>query len=135
MLPRQFCYFQNNPLPYHFQRTLLPPPSDDHIHFVPYGLIQYSSPECYRRQIIIDNMFLHKLVIIIIYNIDAEIMYSKILPSLEDDIRFKDVERTHTTELDGKRITIATKASKDATTLFIDKLIEQSNAPNTNPHK
>ena len=48
------------------------------------------------------NNFLHKLAIIITYNIDADIMYSEAILSLQDDIRFKGVERTHSTALDNK---------------------------------
>ena len=76
------------------------------------------------------NNFLHKLAIIITYNIDADIMYSEAILSLQDDIRSKGVERTHSTALDNKWIILNTKTSKDAATLVIDKLIEQSNATN-----
>ena len=43
------------------------PSSEETVHFVPYGLIQYSSPECYRHQIIMNNNFLHKVAIVIIF--------------------------------------------------------------------
>ena len=48
---------------------------DDHVYFVSYSLIQYSSPECYRHQIIRYNKFYHLLAIIIIYNIDTNIIH------------------------------------------------------------
>ena len=87
-----------------------------------------------------NNVFLHKLIIIIIiiiiYIIDADIIYSEILPSLQDIIRFKGVKRAHSTDSDGKLIIIIiTKASKDEVTLFVDQLIESSNIPNTNLNK
>ena len=50
------------------------PSSEETVHFVPYGLIQYSSPEYYRHHIIMNNNFLHKVAIIIIFNIDSAIM-------------------------------------------------------------
>ena len=78
------------------------PSSEETVHFAPYGLIQYSSPECYRHQIIMNNNFLHKVAIIIIFNIDSEIMHSELLPSLKHDTRFKGIERTHSTDSDRK---------------------------------
>ena len=50
-------------------------------------------------------------------------------------ICFKGVGRTYSTDSDGKWIILTTKASKDAAILFIENLIENSNAPNTNPNK
>ena len=47
-----------------------------------------------------NNNFIHKVAIIIIFNIDSEIMYSKLLPSLKHDRRFKGIERTHSTDSD-----------------------------------
>ena len=38
--------------------------------------------------------------VIIIFNIDSEIMYSKLLPSLKQDRRFKGIGRTHSTDSD-----------------------------------
>ena len=111
------------------------PSSEETVHFIPYGLIQYSSPDCYRHQIIMNNNFLHKVAIIIIFNIDSEIMYSELLPSLKQDPRFKGIERTHSTDSDGKWIIITTKASKEAAIVIIDSLIAKSSAPNTNPTK
>ena len=43
------------------------PSFEENVHFITYGLIQYSSPECYRHQIIMNNNFLHKLAIVIIF--------------------------------------------------------------------
>ena len=79
--------------------------------------------------------FLHKVVIISIFNIDSEIMYSELLPSLKHDPRFKGIKRTHSTDSDGKWILITTKASKEAAIVIIDSFIEKSSAPNTNPNK
>ena len=62
-------------------------------------------------------------------------MYTEIIPPIQDDSRFKGVERTHSTYSDDKWIIITTKASKDALTLFIDNLIEKSNVPTFNPNK
>ena len=82
-----------------------------------------------------NNNFLHKVAIIIIFNIDSEIMYSELLPSLKQDPRFKGIERTHSTDSDGKWIIITTKASKEAAIVIIDSLIAKSSAPNSNPTK
>ena len=81
------------------------------------------------------NNFLHKLAIIIIYNIDSEIIYSELLPSLKKDPRFKGIERTHSTDSDEMWIIITTKSSKEAVIVIIDSLIEKNNAPNSNPNK
>ena len=62
-------------------------------------------------------------------------MYSELLPSLKQDPRFKGIERTHSTDSDGKWIIITTKASKEAAIVIIDSLIAKSSAPNTNPNK
>ena len=62
-------------------------------------------------------------------------MYSKLLPSLKHDPLFKGIERTHSTDSDGKWIIITTKVSKEAAIVIIDSLIEKSSAPNTNPNK
>ena len=48
------------------------------------------------------DIFLQKVTITIIYNIDANIIYSENIPSLQDDIRFKGIERTNSTDPDGK---------------------------------
>ena len=61
-------------------------------------------------------------------------MYSEILPSLQDFMRFKGVERTHSTDSDGKWIILTTKVSKDAANMFLYQLIENSNTPNQNPN-
>ena len=111
------------------------PSSEEIIHFVPYGLIQYSLPECYLHQIIIHNNFLHKLAIIIIFNIDSESMYSELLPSLQKDPRFKGIKRTHFTDSDVKWIIITKKTSKETAIVIIDSLIEKSSALNSNPNK
>ena len=112
-----------------------PPSFEETVHFVPYGLIQHSSLECYRHQIIMNNNFLHKVAIIIIFNIDSEIMYSELLSSLKQKSRFKGIARTHSTDSDGKWTIITTKASKEAAIVIIDSLIEKSSAPNSNPNK
>ena len=116
-------------------KTLLSRISSDDKTPVSYGLIQYFSPECYRHQIIMNNNFLHKVAIIIIFNNDSKIMYSEILPSLKQDTRFKGIERIHSTDSDGKWIIITTKASKEAAIVIIDSLIEKISAPNTHPNK
>ena len=82
-----------------------------------------------------NNNFLHKVAIIIIFNIDSEIIYSELLLSLKQDPRFKYIERTHSTDSDGKLIIITTKASKEAAIVIIDSLIEKRSAPNSNPNK
>ena len=66
----------------------------------------------FRHQIITQNNFLHKLAIIIIFNIDSDIMYSEILPSLQQDSRFKGVERTHSTDSDGSGLSSQQKRVK-----------------------
>ena len=81
------------------------------------------------------NNLLHKRKIIIIFNIDSDIMYSEILPSFQQDPKFKDVELTYSTDSDGKWIIITTKVSKEAAIVIIDNLIEKSSAPNSNPDK
>ena len=43
-------------------------PSNNHIHFVVYGLPQYTSSELYRSQIIKQNTFLHNIAVIPIVN-------------------------------------------------------------------
>ena len=111
------------------------PLSEETIHFVPYGLIQHSSPECYHHQIIMHNTFLHKLAIIIIFNIDSEIMYSELLPSLQEYPKFKGIAPTHSTDSNGKWSIITTNASKEAAIVIIDSLIEKNSAPNSNPNK
>ena len=81
-----------------------------------------------------NNTFLHKLAIII-YNIDAEVMYSEIFPSLQKVFRFKGFKRTYTTNSDNKWIILTTKTSKDTATMFVDNLIKNSNTPNISPNK
>ena len=109
--------------------------SNDCINCMSYRLNQYLSTECYKHQIIMNNNCLHNLAIIIIYNIDAEIIYSKNFSSLQDDMRFKGVKRTYSTGSDGKWIILATKVSKDIVAMFVDHLIESINALNTNTNK
>ena len=82
-----------------------------------------------------NNNFLHKVAIIIIFNIDSEIIYSELLPSLKQVPRCRGIARTHSTDSDGKWILITTKASKEAAIVIIDSLIEKSSAPNTNANK
>ena len=62
-------------------------------------------------------------------------MYPEIRSSLKNDIRFKIVECTHSTNLDSKYIILVTRASKDTATAFIDNIIIKRNAPNTNSNK
>ena len=62
-------------------------------------------------------------------------MYTEILPSLQNDIWFKEIGRTHSTYSDSKWIIITAKASKDTTTVLINNLIEKSNDPTSNPNK
>ena len=62
-------------------------------------------------------------------------MYSKIFSSLQDDMRFKGVERTHSTDSDDKWIILATKVRIDTVTMFVDNLIESITALNTNTNK
>ena len=81
------------------------------------------------------NNFCHKLAIIIIFNIDSDIIYSEIIPSLQQDPRFIRDERTFSTESDGKWIIITTKASKEKAIVIIDNLIEKRSAPNSDPDK
>ena len=108
---------------------------DDHIHYVPYGLIRYSSLEWYKYQITTNNNFLHKLANAVIYNIYADVICSEVLLYSQDDMRFEDFERTHSTGSDGKYIILTTKVNKDPTSMFVDKLIENSNTPNSNLKK
>ena len=46
--------------------------------------------------------FLHKITIIIIFNIDSEITFYELLPSLQQDPKFEGIERTHSTNSVGK---------------------------------
>ena len=62
-------------------------------------------------------------------------MYSELLPSLQQDPRFKDIERTYSTDSDGKWIIITTKDSKEAVIVIVDSLIVKSSTSNTNPNK
>ena len=50
-------------------------------------------------------------------------MYSELLPSLQQDPRFKGTEHTYSTDSDGKWIIITTKASNKAAIIIIDSLI------------
>ena len=111
------------------------PSSKETVHFAPYELIQYSSPEYYRYQITMNNNFLHKVANIIIFNIDSKIMNSELLPSLKQDPRLKGIERTRSTDSERKWIIITTKTSKEEAIVIIDSLIEKSSAPNTNANK
>ena len=81
------------------------------------------------------NNFCHKLAIIIIFNIDSDIIYSEIIPSLQQDPRFIRDECTFSTESDGKWIIITTKASKEKAIVIIGNLIEKRSAPNSDPEK
>ena len=62
-------------------------------------------------------------------------MFSKLLPPLQHDSRFKGIELTHSTDSNGKWIIITTKVSKETVIVIIDSLIEKSSAPNSNPNK
>ena len=55
---------------------------NDSIHFVLYGIIQYTSPTTYRQQILQNNQSLYKLVIISIFNITTTVIHSKLNPEL-----------------------------------------------------
>ena len=57
-------------------------PSNNHIHFVVYGLPQYTSSELYRSQIIKQNTFLHNIAVIPIVNIDSDTMYDGLYQKL-----------------------------------------------------
>ena len=52
------------------------PPNNDNIHFVAYGLPQYTSSELYRTQILKKNNLLYNISVIPIVNIDSDVMYN-----------------------------------------------------------
>ena len=51
-------------------------PNNNNIHFVAYGIPQYTSSEIYRKQILKQNNFLHNIAVIPIVNIDPDIRYN-----------------------------------------------------------
>ena len=68
------------------------PPNNDNIHFVAYGLPQYTSSELYRTQILKQNDFLHNIAVIPIVNIDPDIMYNDLHCTLLSSTSIKGIE-------------------------------------------
>lgn len=52
------------------------PLNNDNIHFVAYGLPQYTSSELYRTQILTKNNLLYNISVISIINIDSDVIYN-----------------------------------------------------------
>ena len=71
------------------------PPNNDTIHFVAYGLHQYTISELYRMKILKQINFLHNIAVILIVNIDSDIIYNQSHYKLLSSISIKGIKKTH----------------------------------------
>ena len=96
-------------------------PSNNHIHFVAYGLPQY-----YCSQIIKQNTFLHNIAVIPIVNIESDTIYNGLYQKLLSQPSITGIEETHLTHTSGKWLIVTTKKTKDQAQRDIDSLISNS---------
>ena len=104
-------------------------PSNNHIHFVAYGLPQYTSSDLYRSQIIKQNTFLHNIAVIPIVNIESDVMYAGLYQKLLSQPSITGIEETHLTHTNGKWLIVTTKKTKEQAQRDIDSLISNSEIP------
>ena len=71
------------------------PPNNDTIHFVAYGLHQYTISELYRMKILKQINFLHNIAVILIVNIDSDIIYNQSHYKHLSSISIKGIKKTH----------------------------------------
>ena len=96
--------FDATPLMLHYlnqssfkHQYLSPPPSDNHIHFIPYGLLQPTEANTVKNQTTHQNRFLAQTGIVPIFNITPETMQSGLKDSVLERISVIGFEPTYLT--------------------------------------
>ena len=85
-------------------------PSDNHIHFIPYGLLQTTDTNTVKNQIIQQNRFLANTGIVPILNITPETMQSGLKDRLLAITSVISLEPTYLTAKSGKWLVIVNKS-------------------------
>ena len=115
------------------QASVLDPiaPSDNHIHFIPYGLLQTTDANTVKNQIIQQNRFLANTGIVPILNISPAIMQSGLKDRLLALTSVIGLEPTYLTTKSGKWLVIVKKARKDQARQEIDQVINDTIFPDS----
>ena len=97
------------------QGSILDPvlPSDNHIHFIPYGLLQSTDATTGKNQITQQNRFLIQTSIVLILNITTDTMNSGLKEHLLAITPVIGLEPTYLTAKSGKWLVIIKKAKTD----------------------
>ena len=83
----------------------------DSFQYVPYNLAQVLGEKCTNKKLL-KNAFLHNIAIIPVHNIDADTMYSDIIPKSRKIGSIKGFEPTFLSDARGKCLLITTKSMK-----------------------
>ena len=107
------------------QASVLDPvfPSDNHIHFVPYGLLQTTDAATVKNQTTQQNRLLTQTGIVPILNITIDTMNSGLNERLLAILSIIGIEPTYLTAKSGKWLVIVKKAKKDQARQEIDQII------------
>ena len=68
------------------------------IHFVAYGLLQYTTSDLYRSQIIKEKNYFHNIIIISLSDIDSNTMYHELIAELPTILIIKFIEEYFLTQ-------------------------------------
>ena len=107
------------------------PPSDNHIHFILYGLLQTIDATTIKKQITQQNCFLAQTGIIPILNITQNTMNSGFKERLLVIPSFIDIEPIYLTTKSGKRLVIVKKVRRYQARTDIDKIINDTIFPDS----
>ena len=112
-----------------------PPPSDNHIHFIPYGLLQPTDANTVKNQTTQQNRFLAQTGIVPIFNITPETMQSGLKDSVLERISVIGFEPTYLTTKSGKWLVIVKTTRNDQAKQEIDQVINDTIFPDSQVDK
>ena len=93
--------------------------------FIPYGLLQMTNAETYRRQIIFQNNFIASMAIIPIYGVTKAAMRDKVQEKLRQVAGISGIEETHLTMDKGKWLVVTNKACKNQVKKEVDRILRE----------
>ena len=117
-----------NPKDSSLLKTLMARCSEDpnnEFTFIPYGLLQMTNTETYRRQIIFQNNFIASMAIIPIYGVTKLAMNDKVYDKLRQVAGISGIEETHLTLDKGKWLVVTNKACKTQVKKEVDRLLRE----------
>ena len=111
------------------------PPSDNHIHFIPYDLLQTTDTNTVKHQTTQQNRFLAQTGNVPILNITPETMQSGLKDRLLAITSVIGLEPTYLTKKSGKWLVIVKKSRKDQARQEIDQVINDTIFPDSQVEK